>query len=153
MKMRYDFLIYLLAVGTLSACGTSTLQRLESGEAAVARMQSQRVDSQAFLKSAKMSIQTETRDAAWASTRESDLKATFTQTEGLKDASLTQADCRARGCLIEVDLQTGNDPAALVARREAATDWIARNQPCAYMVASEDATSSALTIVTQCENE
>ena len=151
--MRVRILSIILTISILTACEAFAPKKFESGEEAVARLQSLQKESITNLDSVTASVTVENRDAIWAGPMESKLKSSFDEIEELKNTSLVRTDCRSSACLIEVDLQTTNDLSTLVVRRQAATDWIAWSQPCAYTVASENAVLSELKIVINCDDE
>ena len=118
-------------------------------EAAVAQMKSQVTADKKMITSAFKTVEKQNRKDGWAKPREAKLKKSFKNAKRLRGAKLSKVNCRTTGCILSVKLGKRGNAKKLVEQRQAVTDWIAWNQPCAYSVRT-DGKLGKVDIVTRC---
>ena len=100
-----------------------------------------------FAKSLVAAVQAETRNDAWASQKEQELKTSFASSSGPRGV-LKSVECRSSKCDLQFEVSTratADSPAGPVA---VFNQWIAASQSCGYTILAPEA--EAIRIVMDC---
>jgi hypothetical protein len=96
-----------------------------------------RAEEAEYAKKLAAAVQIETRNDAWASQKEQDLRRSFSS-KGKPQGALKSVECRSTKCDLQLEVATRDAPDAPAGPFAAINQWIAASQPCGYTIVAGD---------------